>query len=135
MPDFEHKFITVSSCLTGSRPGSAPRGPSKGPHELYSQTLQEAHSQQPQRPRSAQLPRREKLQEELRAQLLVPASQWSVLQVSNWVSGLRLPQYRKRFIHQGVNGSLLLKLNHSILKVIKPSLLLIWLMNLCVDVR
>ena len=65
-----------------------------------------------------QLPRREKLQEELRAQLLVPASQWSVLQVSNWVSALGLPQYRKRFIHQGVNGSLLLKLDHSILKVL-----------------
>jgi len=49
--------------------------------------------------------------------MLIPVKRWGVAEVGRWVAVIGLPQYRKRFIHQGISGPLLLKLNHATLKV------------------
>jgi len=54
---------------------------------------------------------------QVRQQLLVPVIRWGVVEVGKWVAVIGLPQYRKRFIHQGVSGPLLLKISHAQLKV------------------
>lgn len=69
------------------------------------------------RPNSAQLMESERVTERLRIQLQKPVRSWDVAEVSDWVSAIGLPQYRKRFIHQHISGILLLKLTHSNLKV------------------
>ena len=55
--------------------------------------------------------------QQIRQQLLVPVTSWGLAEVGRWVAIIGLPQYRKRFIHQGITGPLLLKLNHATLKV------------------
>ena len=49
--------------------------------------------------------------------MMVPVRRWGTLEVGKWVSAVGFPQYRRRFIHQGVAGQLLLDLKSSHLKV------------------
>ena len=53
----------------------------------------------------------------VRRQMLTPVHQWTSLEAGKWVAALGFPQYRKRFIHQGIKGELLLELTGSHLKV------------------
>lgn len=62
----------------------------------------------------------ERLKDQMRIQLQKPVKMWDVSEVSDWVSAIGLPQYRKRFIHQHISGHLLLRLNHANLKVPLP---------------
>ena len=72
------------------------------------------------RPTSAQLHETEKMRTQMRQQLQKPVKLWNMAEVSDWVAYIGLPQYRKRFIHQGISGSLLLRLTHNNLKVLHP---------------
>lgn len=91
-------------------------------HKLYIQTVEAARTAQPARPKPAEGPisLQARAVERARQQMQEPVQSWNVAQVSDWVAALGLPQYRKRFIHQGISGPLLLKLNHKLLKVSEP---------------
>ena len=100
----------------GGRPGSAMQA--RTSHQASLQEQQHTQKRaQPQRPHSALTLPKEKLQASVRQQMRQPVERWGVLEVCNWVEVLGLPQHRKRFLHQGINGQLLLKLNHTLLKV------------------
>ena len=111
----------------GARPSSAEvksahKAGSRTSHERYIQTLQDARRKQPAMAKSAEAHSslHAKAQARAQQQMLEPVQGWSVSQVSDWVAALGLPQYRKNFIHQGVSGLLLLKLNHRLLKANLP---------------
>ena len=46
----------------------------------------------------------------------LPVASWSVREVCDWVEHLGMGQYRKRFLHQRINGDLLLQLTEDHLK-------------------
>lgn len=59
----------------------------------------------------------ERLREEVAWQLReLPVAHWSVREVCDWVEHLGLGQYRKRFLHQRINGDLLMQLTEDHLK-------------------
>ena len=53
----------------------------------------------------------------MRRQMGVPVAAWGVREVCDWAEHLGLGQYRKRFLHHCIGGSLLLELTEQNLKV------------------
>lgn len=51
----------------------------------------------------------------------MPVASWGVKEVCDWVEIIGLGQYRKRFLHHCIGGSLLLELTEEHLKVRKKT--------------
>ena len=64
------------------------------------------------------LSRQERLEEGVRRQMGVPVERWGVREVCAWAECIGLGQYRKRFLHHCIGGSLLLGLTEHNLKVL-----------------
>jgi len=66
---------------------------------------------------------RQRMEEGVRRQMQVPVASWGVKEVCNWAEYIGLGQYRKRFLHHCIGGSLLLDLTEHNLKVCAALLL------------
>jgi hypothetical protein len=53
--------------------------------------------------------------------MALPVAKWGVKEVCDWVDYIGLGQYRKRFLHHCIGGSLVLQLTEEDLKVSTPA--------------
>ena len=60
----------------------------------------------------------QRLEEGVRRQMRAPVAVWGVKEVCDWADYVGLGQYRKRFLHHCIGGSLLLDLTEHNLKVL-----------------
>ena len=63
------------------------------------------------------------MEEGVRRQMQVPVASWGVKEVCDWAEYIGQGQYRKRFLHHCIGGSLLLDLTEHNLKVCAALLL------------
>ena len=63
------------------------------------------------------------MEEGVRRQMQVPVASWGVKEVCDWAEYIGLGQYRKRFLHHCIGGSLLMDLTEHNLKVCAALLL------------